>query len=137
MSDLEFEKEKEQEQTEQYGDRLEFDDVNDETNDDIEIPEEDGQLALFDVPEVKKPAKGSKKKPAGAKTPPVEEKVDSEFIVCYAGHKIPVPHNDMTLEQVREILEKDFPEMTKQRAKLEVDKEKKQVIAFVHGGKHG
>lgn len=143
MSNLEFEKEKEQEQTAQYGDKLEFEEPKApevpeipeiDENVGVEVPEEDQQLALFDVPEKKKETK--KKTSAPKKADPLK-KVDTSFTVVYAGHKEAVPYDDMTLEEVRAFLEADYPELSKERAQLLLDEEKKYIIPVVKGAKNG
>lgn len=143
VSNLEFEKEKEQEQTAQYGDKLEFEEPKApdvlkipeiDENAGVEIPEEDQQLALFDVPEKKKE---TKKKTSSPKKADPLKKVDASFTVVYAGHKVAVPYDDMTLEEVRSFLEADYPELSKERAQLLLDEEKKYIIPVVKGAKNG
>jgi hypothetical protein len=123
----------------------------DEIDDDIEVPAEDkmpegdGQLDLFGGFTPTKPvAKKSAKKPAtqapAAKSTPkadTKTKVGSDYNVYYAGHSIPVPQDDMSLEQLRSFLEADFPEMSKERTKMTVNIAKKQVVPVIHGGKNG
>lgn len=55
----------------------------------------------------------------------------------YAGHRHPVPEDNMTLEQVRSFLESDFPELSKERTQMLLDKKEKQVIPVVTGAKKG
>ncbi|MFE4029247.1 hypothetical protein ACFX4N_24120 [Priestia sp. YIM B13551] len=43
----------------------------------------------------------------------------------------------MTLEQVREWLELDYPELSKERTKLVVEEEKKLIVPIVSGAKKG
>ncbi len=141
MSNLEFDKEQEQEQNQQYGSKLELTEPEepktpaiDGKDDEIEAPE-DQQLALFDVPENKK--KPSAKKKSTPKKVSPQEKVGTEYTVYYAGHKVPIPEEEMTLEQVRSFLEADFPELSKDRAELLLDKENKHVVPVVKGAKKG
>lgn len=138
---LEFDKEQEKEAAVTYGNQLElvepespeapeFDDV----DDDIVVPEEDQQLNMFDDDE---PKKAPKKKVAAASKPAPEVKVGTGFTVYYAGHRIPVPQEEMTLDAVRQYLESDFPELSKERTEMLMNKEKNEVVPVVKGAKKG
>lgn len=109
----------------------------DDNNDDLEVPtsEDEGQLELF--PEDKPKPKPAPAKPKPQAKAPVEEKVGTDYTVYYAGHKIPVPKDDMTLEELRQYLVCDFPEMSKKRATFDVDKEMKEIVPAVNGTKRG
>lgn len=150
MSNLEFHKEKEQEQTTQYGSQLEFKEPEepavpdvDGNDDDIEVPTEDQQLDLFGgAPEpVEKKVETKKKtsaKPASVPQKKIDpQKVGTDYTVMYAGHKIPVPQDDMLLEDLRAYLEADYPELSRERAELIIDKEKFHVVPVVKGAKKG
>ncbi|MBR2246102.1 hypothetical protein [Oceanobacillus profundus] len=141
MSQLEFENEKEQEVT--FGTQLEQidsdekkDDNAAETNEESVNVEENGQFSLFDAPEEKK-EEPKKKKSSNAKKAKPEDKVDTEYTVYYAGHQVPVPESDMTLETLRSYLEMDFPELSKERTEMLIDKKEKQVVPVVKGAKKG
>jgi PRTRC genetic system protein A len=64
--------------------------------------------------------------------------------ICYAGHNLSITKlfseealAGLDLEGVRKRLEKDFPELSKQRTKMEWDEKKNIVIPMVTGGKKG
>lgn len=48
--------------------------------------------------------------PAGEELPP-----DRDRLVCYAGHQILITDRSLTLEQIRQQLERDFPELSAER----------------------
>ncbi|PVC74998.1 hypothetical protein C2I27_03670 [Priestia megaterium] len=125
-----------------------FDDIDDDivVPDEDKAPDFDAQLDLFGGSEPTKAAakkqpakKAATPAPAAKSTPKVDTKtkVGSDYNVYYAGHSIPVPQDDMSLEQLRSFLEADFPEMSKERTKMTVNTEKKQVVPVIHGGKNG
>ncbi|OME69178.1 hypothetical protein BK120_33900 [Paenibacillus sp. FSL A5-0031] len=64
--------------------------------------------------------------------------------ICYAGHKFLITKffdqeklATLDLENVRKRLEKDFPELSKQRTKMEWDERKNIICPMVTGGKKG
>ncbi|WP_336788457.1 hypothetical protein [Paenibacillus sp. MMO-177] len=63
--------------------------------------------------------------------------------ICYSGMSLPITKYfmddlaNLTLEDVRKRLEKDFPELSKQRTKMEWDKSKNIICPMVTGGKKG
>lgn len=67
---------------------------------------------------------------------PEEFDVDATWTVCYAGHQIN-PSHPMKLEQMRESIEIDFPELSKSRTKWDVSEEKKIAVPIVLGAKMG
>lgn len=89
-----------------------------------------------------KPAKG-KKDPALSKNIKKQMenrknmKVDTTWNIAYAAAQYNPPENDMTLEQVREWLELDYPELSKERCRMEIDEEKKLIVPIVSGSKNG
>ncbi|MCY9186514.1 hypothetical protein [Bacillus halotolerans] len=126
---LEFEKEQNQEQKQEFGTRLEQEEPKQPNN------SEEEQLALFEEPKQEKP---KAKKPATKKQKAnPEEKVDTDYVVYYAGNRIPVPESNMTLEEVRGYLETDFPELSKERTQMLLDKKEKQIVPVVSGAKKG
>lgn len=148
---MEFEQETQEEVT--TGTQLEFEEPKaeekqdepvvpepDDNNDDLDVPkdedEDPGQMELFPEDKPKPKSKPAAKPKPQAKAP-VEEKVGTEYTVYYAGHKIPVPKDDMTLEELRQHLAYDFPEMSKKRASFDVDKEMKEIVPSVNGTKRG
>lgn len=150
---LEFEKEKEQQQEVVTGEQLELvseepvvapPTIGDENDEDIEVPVEDQQLDLFgeettaeQKPSTIKSSSTTKKKASTKAAAPITTKVGTDFTVFYAGHKIPVPSDDMTLEEVRQHLEYDFPELSKERAEMTIKAEKFEIVPVVKGGKKG
>jgi hypothetical protein len=144
---LEFENESTQEQQNQsdFGTRLELEEPEqpkapevDNIDDDIEVPAEDQQLDLFGEP-AKPKAEATTKKKAAAKPKAKKEpeKVGKEYIVYYAGHRVAVPEDDMTLDEVRSYLECDFPELSADRTEMTVDSKEKQIVPVVKGAKKG
>jgi len=121
-------------------------DIAEDDTEDIVDPDEeegDGQLSLLgdDPQPVKKktPLENAKPTPAtkAKAKPTVTTKVNTEYTVYYAGSRIDVPEDDMTVEELRSFLEADFPELSKERANLIVDEAKKHVIPVVSGAKKG
>ncbi|MES9681656.1 hypothetical protein ABWK22_01745 [Gottfriedia acidiceleris] len=64
-------------------------------------------------------------------------KVDTTWNIAYAGNQYNPPENDMTLEQLREYLELDYPELSKERTLMEIDEDKKLIVPIVKGSKNG
>lgn len=73
---------------------------------------------------------------AAAKKKPVEEKIKAPATVCYAEHKV-VIHEDLTLEQIRQQLEKTWPELTKKRTEMTYDKKKNIIVPIPRASKGG
>ncbi|GIN55035.1 MULTISPECIES: hypothetical protein [Bacillus] len=127
---LEFDKEQTQEQKQEFGTRLEQEEPKQpDTHEEV-------QLALFDTPKQEKP-KATKKPATKRQKATPEDIVGTGYVVYYAGHRHPVPEDNMTLEQVRSFLESDFPELSKERTQMLLDKKEKQVIPVVTGAKKG
>lgn len=90
--------------------------------------------------EEKKPAAGKAKGKDKKTTKPVDKKnikVDTTWNIAYAAQQYNPPENDMTLEQVREWLELDYPELSKERCHMDVDADKKLIVPIVKGAKNG
>jgi hypothetical protein len=142
---MELEKEQEQKIVGNFGQELELEDPEvpevpefQGSDDDLDVPVEDDQMALFDLPEEKKQSKkAEKKEPIKKEKAAPETKVNSDFVVFYAGHKVNVPEDNMTIEEVRAFLEMDFPELSKERTEMTIDKEKKEIVPVVKGAKKG
>ncbi|CDQ41877.1 hypothetical protein [Virgibacillus salexigens] len=144
MSSLEFDKEKEQQPT--FGTNLDQEEPKEPEQ--AEIPEEEpekkpkenleenGQFSLFEEPKQEKKAP---KKPSTApkKKSKPSQKVGMEYTVYYAGHQVPVPEEDMTMDTVRSYLETDFPELSKDRTEMLIDEKNKQIVPVVKGAKKG
>lgn len=70
---------------------------------------------------------------------------DQTTYICYAGRQFPITKffadtdslSKLELEDVRKRLEKHFPELSKQRTKMEWDEKKKFIVPMVTGGKKG
>ena len=64
-------------------------------------------------------------------------KVDKTWTVAYAAQQHNPPEDDMSLDALRQWLELDYPELSKERCRMEVDEEKKLVVPIVSGAKKG
>lgn len=62
---------------------------------------------------------------------------DKDRSVHYAGHRIEVPSREMKLEGVRQMLEEQFPELSKERTEMLYDDEKGLVIPVLKGHRKG
>lgn len=65
-----------------------------------------------------------------------KEVVDESWTIAYAGHQESPPH-EMTLEEMRQKIELDFPELSKVRTKWFLEKDRKLAIPVVSGAKMG
>ena len=65
-----------------------------------------------------------------------ERKVDGTWEVAYAAQRLNPPH-EMTLEELRQYLELDWPELSKERCRMTIDEEKKLIVPIVSGAKNG
>ncbi|MGM2632395.1 hypothetical protein [Bacillus cereus group sp. Bce040] len=105
----------------------------------VQVKEEEKPPVVPVNKEEKKPtgkAKGKDKK----NIKPVDKKnikVDTTWNIAYAAQQYNPPENDMTLEQVREWLELDYPELSKERCHMDVDADKKLIVPIVKGAKNG
>ncbi|SFJ63336.1 hypothetical protein SAMN02799624_05275 [Paenibacillus sp. UNC496MF] len=67
-----------------------------------------------------------------------EKKYGSDFVICYARERIEMPAGeDLTLEQVRQWLETDFPEFGKERTEMLVDEDQKFIVPILKSPKKG
>jgi hypothetical protein len=57
--------------------------------------------------------------------------------VCYCGHKRIIEDRTMTLEQIRAMLEKDFPELRKGKTHMEYDEKTGIIVPVVKAAKAG
>ena len=85
-------------------------------------------------PTTAKATPAAKAEPAKPKEP---EKFGIDYQYAYAGHVGNLPQEDMTLEDIRQFLQVDFPELSKERTRMEVDTETKYIIPIVKGTKSG
>lgn len=109
-----------------------------------EKPEEKAPVVPIKKEETKsKKAKKGKADPALSKSIKDQKKarenmkVDTTWNIAYAARQYNPPEDDMTLEQVRQWLEIDYPELSKERCRLEIDNEKKLIVPIVNGAKKG
>jgi hypothetical protein len=77
-----------------------------------------------------------KKEPAASKDKEVLP-VDKTRIVCYAGHKIFIENRNLSLEQIRKQLEKEFPELSKGRTEMVYDDKTGIVVPIIKAKKNG
>lgn len=63
-------------------------------------------------------------------------KVDETWEVAYAGNRYNPP-SEMTIEELRQHMELDYPELSKERCRMEVEEEKKLIVPIVSGAKKG
>lgn len=62
---------------------------------------------------------------------------DKTRIVCYAGHKIIVEDRYLTLEDIRKKLERDFPELSKERTEMVYDEKTGIIVPVIKAAKKG
>lgn len=106
----------------------------------VQVKEEEKPPVVQVNKEEKKPAAGKAKGKDKKTTKPVDKKnikVDTTWNIAYAAQQYNPPENDMTLEQVREWLELDYPELSKERCHMDVDADKKLIVPIVKGAKNG
>lgn len=94
----------------------------------------DDQLSFFPAPEAAAPktAPGKKGGPA-----PEPEVYDKDRIVAYAGHQIPITDRTLSLEQVRHMLERSYPELSKDRCEMTYDAKTGIIVPVVKGARKG
>lgn len=63
--------------------------------------------------------------------------LDPTWNIAYAGHLIPVPEENMTVDRLHEFMEIDFPELAKRRSKAHLDKDDKLVTFAPNAAKKG
>lgn len=90
--------------------------------------------------------RGRGKTPPGGKSasrpvpPPVPTEpdvYDKDRMACYAGHKIPIEDRTLKLEDIRKLLEKDFPELSQERTEMIYDDKTGNIVPVVKGAKKG
>jgi hypothetical protein len=69
--------------------------------------------------------------------PKEEKKYGTDYTVCYARYREVLPKEDMTLEDIREWLEADYPELSKERTKMDVDEKTKTIAPIPSNAKKG
>lgn len=95
------------------------------------------QQSLFEV-EGKEEKDEKKEKNAQVKVKDKnKEPIGTPMIVSYAGHKITINDVKLTPEDIRKKLEKDFPELSKERTEMIVDKKKKLIVPVIRAARKG
>lgn len=97
-----------------------------------------GRITTADVQKVATERAREQSKKAGTAAAKKEPEVyDKDRAVHYAGHRIEVPTREMNLEGVRQMLEEQFPELSKERTEMLYDDEKGLVIPVLKGHRKG
>lgn len=79
----------------------------------------------------------AKKKTATKKKPKVDDiVVNEEWTVAYAARQTNPPR-EMKISELREHLELDYPELSKERCEMKVEEERKLIVPIVKGSKNG
>ncbi|MCM3130586.1 hypothetical protein PUW24_00595 (plasmid) [Paenibacillus urinalis] len=88
--------------------------------------------------------KSDEKTPVTAKKEIEKPELNHATFICYSGLSISITKffsedklAGLELEDVRKRLEKDYPELSKQRTKMDWDKKKNIIVPMVTGGKKG
>ena len=92
------------------------------------------QLTFFPTPA---PAKPEAKKPAPGRKPDEPEEYDKDRVVAYAGHKHLITDRKLSLEEIRKMLEKDYPELSKDRCEMTYDDKTGIIVPVVKGSRKG
>lgn len=71
------------------------------------------------------------KNPAAAPTPPKER------VVFYAGHRFDIPDPALSLEDIRKLLEVQFPELAASRTTMVTDPQTGHIVPVVTAAKKG
>ncbi len=92
-------------------------------------------------------SKAAPAKPAVSKAkvdpnkPKENEKFDRSWKIYYAGMEDKLPKNaptdGLTLESIRQHLQKLYPEMSAERTTFQLDRDKKYIFPIISGGKKG
>lgn len=94
------------------------------------------QMAFFAAPEPPTPPAPAKPKPNAA-TQAEPETYDKDRVVAYAGHTHPVTDRTLSLEAIRQMLERDYPELSKDRCEMIYDAKSGIVVPVVKGSRKG
>lgn len=62
--------------------------------------------------------------------------ITPEWTIAYSAQQYHVPH-DMKIEEVREWMEVDYPELSKERTTWDIDESKRLLVPIVSGAKKG
>ena len=79
-------------------------------------------------------APADKKGQAAATEPTV---YDRDRTVAYAGHQHPITDRTLSLEQVRALLEREYPELSKDRCEMLYDAKTGVIVPVVKGARKG
>ncbi len=79
-------------------------------------------------------ATADKKGKPPATEPPV---YDRDRTVAYAGHQHPITDRTLSLEQVRALLEREYPELSKDRCEMLYDAKTGVIVPVVKGARKG
>lgn len=82
-------------------------------------------------------ASSDKPKPKPAKKDNKDIKVGPTWTIAYAAQTFIPDEVDMSLDQVTEMMARDYPEFSPERIKWEVDEEQHILVPIVKGGKMG
>lgn len=93
----------------------------------------DPQLSFFPASEPAAPKANAPKR--GAATEP--EVYDKDRIVAYAGHQHVITDRTLSLEQIRQMLERSYPELSKDRCEMTYDAKTGIVVPVVKGARKG
>ena len=74
------------------------------------------QMAFFAPPEP--PAAPAASAASKTASPVAAEPVDKDRVVAYAGHRHVITDRTLTLEAIRQMLERDYPELSKDRCEM-------------------
>lgn len=92
------------------------------------------QLSFFPAPEPADPPKP----PNGKSKTAVEPEVyDKDRIVAYAGHQHVITDRTLSLEQIRQMLERSYPELSKDRCDMTYDPKTGIIVPVVKGARKG
>ena len=93
------------------------------------------QISFFPNPSPAKPTNEKASKKSGANSEP--EVYDKDRIVAYAGHQHVITDRTLSLEQIRKMLERDYPELSKDRCEMTYDTKTGIVVPVVKGARKG
>lgn len=91
------------------------------------------QMSFF-PPESPPTADSKKGKNPAASEPAV---YDRDRVVAYAGHQHPITDRTLSLEQIRALLEREYPELSKERCEMLYDAKTGVIVPVVKGARKG
>lgn len=62
---------------------------------------------------------------------------DKDRMVAYAGHQLPITDRTLSLEQIRQLLEPQYPELSKDRCDMTYDNKTGIIVPVVKGARKG